>query len=74
MKKQRNMRQMKEQDKTSEKQLSELEISSLLEKDLSVFIVKMIQDLRKKLEAKIDKLQEMFNMEFPLWLSKKEPN
>ena len=68
------MRQMKEHDKTSEKQLSELEISSLLEKDLSVFIVKMIQDLRKKLEAKIDKLQEMFNMEFPLWLSKKEPN
>ena len=65
---------MKEHDKTSEKQLNELEISSLLEKDLSVFIVKMIQDLRKKLEAKIDKLQEMFNMEFPLWLSKKEPN
>ena len=55
------MRQMRELDKTPEKQLSELEISYLHEKDFRVMIVKMIQDLRgKKLEAKIYKLQEMW--------------
>ena len=42
------MSQMKEQDKTPEKQLSELEISNLHEKDFRVMTVKMIQDFRKK--------------------------
>ena len=42
------MRQMRELDKTPEKQLSELEISYLHEKDFRVMIVKMIQDLRGK--------------------------
>lgn len=45
---------MKEQDKTPEKQLSKLEISNLHGKDFRVMTVKMIQDLRKKLEAKVD--------------------
>ena len=52
---------MKEQDKTPEKQLNEVEISKLPEKEFRIMIVKMIQDLRKRMEAKIEKMQEMFN-------------
>ena len=61
MKRQRAMSQMKEQDKTPEKQLSEVEISNLPEKKFRIMIVKMIQDLGKRMEAKIEKMQEMFN-------------
>ena len=46
---------MKGQDKTSEKQLNEVEIGNLPEKEFRM-IVKMIQDLRKRME----KMQEMF--------------
>ena len=42
------MIQIKEKDKSPEKQLSEMEISNLHEKDFRVMIVKMIQDLGKK--------------------------
>ena len=52
MKRQRNTSQMRELDKTPEKQLSELEISSLHEKDFRIMIVKMIQDLGKKNRGK----------------------
>ena len=52
---------MKEQDKTPEKQLNEVEIGNLPEKELRIMIVKMIQDLGKRVEAKIEKIQEMFN-------------
>ena len=48
MKRQRTMFQMKEQDKTSEKQLNEVEIGNLPEKEFTITIVKMIQDLEKK--------------------------
>ena len=39
---------MKEQDKTPEKQLNEVEISNLPEKEFRIMIVKVIQDLRKE--------------------------
>ena len=52
---------MKEQDKTPEEQLSEVEIGNLPEKEFIVMTVKMIQDLRKRMEAQIKKIQEMFN-------------
>ena len=52
---------MKEQDKTPEKQLNEVEIGNLPEKEFRIMIVKMIQDLRIRMEAKIDKMQETFN-------------
>ena len=52
---------MKEQDKTPDKQLSEVEIGNLPKKEFRVMIVKMIQDLRKRMEARIKKIQEMFN-------------
>ena len=43
---------MKEQDKTLEKQLSEVEISNLHKKDSRVMTVQMIQDLGGKNEDK----------------------
>ena len=55
------MYQMKEQDKTPEKQLNEVEIGNLPENKFRIMIVMMIQDLRKRMEAKMEKMQEMFN-------------
>ena len=55
------MYQMKEQDKTPEKQLNEVAIGNLPEKEFRIMIVKMIQDLGKRMEAKIEKMQEMFS-------------
>ena len=51
---------MKRQDNSPEKQLNEMEMGSLPEKELRIMIVKMIQDLRKRMEAKTEKMQEMF--------------
>ena len=61
MKRQRTMYQTKEQGKTPEQQLNEVEIGNLPENKFRIMIVKMIQDLRKRMEAKINKMQEMFN-------------
>ena len=52
---------MKEQDKTPGEQLSEVEIGNLPEKEFTVIIVKVIQDLRKRREAQMEKIQEIFN-------------
>ena len=51
------MYQMKEQDKTPEKQLNEVEIGNLSEKEFRLMIVKMIQDPGRRMEAKIEKMQ-----------------
>ena len=53
------MIQMKEQDKSPEEQLNELEISNLHEKDFRVMIVEMTQDLggKKKNWRQKQKLQ-----------------
>ena len=51
---------MKGQDRAPENQLNEVEIGSVLEKELRILIVKMIQYLGKRTEAKIEKMQEMF--------------
>ena len=61
MKRQWAIYQMTEQDKTPDKQLNEVEIDNLPEKEFRIMIVKMIQDLGKRMEAKIEKMQEMFN-------------
>ena len=61
MKRQRAMYLMKEQDKIPEKQLNEEEIGNLPEKEFRIMVVKMIQDLGKRMEAKIEKMQDMFN-------------
>ena len=56
------MSQMKGQDKTPDKLLNELEIDNLQKKkkELRIMIVNMIQDLRKRMEANIEKMREMF--------------
>ena len=54
------MSQRKEQDKTPEEQLREVEIGNLPEKEFTAMIMKMIQDLRKRMEAQIEKIQEIF--------------
>jgi len=51
---------MKGQDKIPEKQLNEVEIGNFPEKEFIIMTVKMIQDLRKRMEAKTEKMQEMF--------------
>ena len=50
---------MKEQDRIPEKQLNEVKIGNLPEKEFRIITVKMIQDLGKRMEAKIEKMQEM---------------
>ena len=40
MKKERNMFQLKKQDKTSEKDLNEMEISGLPDKELKIMVIK----------------------------------
>ena len=48
------------QGKTPEKQLNEVEIGNLPEKEFRIKTVSLIQDLGKGMEAKIEKMQEMF--------------
>ena len=60
MKKQKVMSQMKGQDKIPEKQLNEVEIGNLPKREFSIMIVKMIQDLGKRMEAKNRRVREMF--------------
>ena len=52
MKRQRTLYQMKEQDKTPEKQLNEVVIGNLPEKEFRIMIVKMIQDLGKRMRQR----------------------
>ena len=61
MKRQRAMYHMKEQDKNPDKQLNEVDISNLQEKEFRIMRVKMIQDLGKRMETKVEKMKEMFN-------------
>ena len=56
MKKQRVMSQMNGQDKTPQKQLNEVEMGKLSEKNFRIMLVKIIQDLIKR----TGKMQEMF--------------
>ena len=52
---------MEEQDKTPEEQLNEVETSNLPKTEFRVMIVKMLQDLGKRIEAQTKKIQEMLN-------------
>ena len=67
MKRQRNSQQVKERDTCPPNQTKE-EIGSLPEKEFRIMIIKMIQNLKNKmelqinsLETRIEKMQEMFN-------------
>ena len=57
------MTQIRGQEKSPEKQLSDLEIINLHVKDCRLIIVKMIQDTGNRLEAKTDTLQETLSKE-----------
>ena len=68
MKRQRNTQQVKEQDKCPPNQTKEEEIGNLPDKEFQIIIMKMIPNLENKmelqinsLEARIEKMQEMFN-------------
>ena len=56
MKMQKFMSQMRGQDNLPEKQLNEVERGNFPEKEFRIMIVHMIQDLRKRMEAKIEKM------------------
>ena len=60
MKRQKVMSQIKGKNKTPEKQLNEVEIGKIPEKEFRIMIVKLTQHLGKRMEAKIEKMQEMF--------------
>ena len=53
------MSHMKGQIKISEKPLNVVEIGNLPEKEFRIIIANIIQDLRKRMEAKVEKMQEM---------------
>ena len=63
MKGQRTITQIREKVNTPEKQLSYQEMISLQEKGFKLWMLKMIQDIGNKLEAKIDNLQETLSKE-----------
>ena len=70
MKRQRNIQQVKEHGKRPPNQTKEEERGSLPEKAFRIMIVKMIQNLKNKMElqiyrqqTRIEKMQEMFNLE-----------
>ena len=52
------MLQMKEQGKNLQDQVNEEEIGNLSEKKFRVMIIKMIQNLRNRMEAQNEKIQK----------------
>ena len=67
MKRQRNIQQVKEHDKSTPNQTKEKEIGNLPDKEFRIMIVKMIQKIGNKmelqinsLETRIEKMQEKF--------------
>ena len=58
MKRQRTITQMREKGKTPENQLSDEETLSIQKKDFRLLMLKMMQDIGNKLEAKMDNLQK----------------
>ena len=68
MKRQRNIQQVKEHDKSPPNHTKEEEIWSLPEKEFRIMVVKMIQNFENKmelhinsLETRTEKMQEKFN-------------
>ena len=57
MKRQRNIQQVKEQDKCPPNQTKEEEIGNLPEKKIRIMIVKVIQNIENKMELEINSLE-----------------
>ena len=62
MKRQRNTQQVKEQDKCPPNQRKEDEIGNLLDKEFQIMIVKIIQNLKIKMESQIKSLETKIEM------------
>ena len=56
MRRQRNMAQMKEQIKTAEKELNEMEISNLSDAEFKTLFIRMLKEISKDLSS-IKKIQ-----------------
>ena len=56
MRKQRNMFQTKEGDKTPEEELNEVEKGNLPEKEVRIMTIKMIKELRRRVDAQREEL------------------
>ena len=54
---------MKEQDKTSEEQLNEVEMGNLLEKKFKLMIKKIIKELGRRVDKQNEKLELFFFLE-----------
>ena len=63
MKRQQVRTQMREREKPPENQPSDQEILSLQEKDFRLLMLKMMQDIGNKLEAKMGNLEETLSKE-----------
>ena len=63
---------MKEQDKNSEEDLSEVEIANLLKKEFKVMTVKMIRELRRRMDDQSKKLEVFLKRVRPLKNNKTE--
>ena len=63
MKRQRTITQMRKKEKLPENQRSDQEILILQEKVFRLLMLKMMQDIGNKLEAKTDNLQETLSKE-----------
>ena len=62
MRQQRNISHLKEQGKTPEEKLSEVEIGNLLKKEFNVVIVKMIKERGRRMDEESKKFK-VFNKE-----------
>ena len=51
MRRQRNMAQMKEQNKTPEKELNKMEISKLLDAEFKTLVITMLNELSENLSS-----------------------
>ena len=63
MKTQRTIAQIREKEKTPEKQLSDQEVLGLQEKAFRLMMLKTMQDIGNKLEANMDNLQQTLSKE-----------
>ena len=51
MRRQRNMAQLKEQNKTPEKELNEMEISNLSDAEFKILVIRMLKELSEDLNS-----------------------
>ena len=63
MKRQRNIQQVKEQEKCPPNQTKEEDIRNLPDKEYRIMIVKMIQNLEIKMESQINTMETRIEMQ-----------